>query len=263
MMRINNLLIIFLTVVLVFTGFALKTYAEDLSGRDIIEKVYNRDEGEDREASMKMILTNQHGDQRERNIKQFNRDFGEVEKKIMFFTAPSDIRGTSFMNWSYDDGREDSQWIYLPALRKVKRISAANKSDYFMGSDFTFDDLGERNLDDDTHILLGSEEFAGEECYVVESVAKDEDYMYSKTITWVSKDRWIGLKREFYDPDGELLKILTVKEYETINGIVTITASEMHNVQKDHKTSMDFSYVRYNVGIPENRFSERQMKIGI
>src|SRR6056297_3280046 len=156
-MRKNNLLTIFLVVILVFSGLTLKTYAEDLNGREIIERVYNRDQGKDREANIKMILTNKYGDQRVRDIKQFNRDFGKVEKKIMFFTAPQDIRGTSFMNWTYNDEREDSQWIYLPALRKVKRISSENKSDYFMGSDFTYDDLGDRTLAEDEHNLIGED----------------------------------------------------------------------------------------------------------
>jgi hypothetical protein len=87
--------------------------------------------------------------------------------------------------------------------------------------------------------------------------------MYSKTITWVSKDKLIGLKKEFYDPKGNLLKVLTVKEYQVINGIVTITHSEMENVQKNHKTILKLDEVNYNTKIPENRFTERSMKIGI
>ncbi|MCF8000296.1 MAG: outer membrane lipoprotein-sorting protein [Halanaerobiales bacterium] len=261
-MRKNYLLIGFMTLIILLSGLTFNTLANDLNGREIMEKVYNRNTGEDRKAELNMRLVNKFDDKRERDLKQFNRDFGKVEKKIMFFTSPQDIRGTSFMNWSYEDEREDSQWIYLPALRKIKRISAENKSDYFMGSDFTYDDLGERKVDEDSHKLIGNEKVNGEECYIVENIPK-EDYMYSKTITWVSKDKWIGLKKEFYDNDGKLLKILTVKDYEKIDGIVTITHSEMYNKQKDHKTILKLDNVEYNTGISEDKFTERQMKMGI
>ena len=262
-MRQNKFLIGFMTLILFLTGFTVNTLAQDLNGREIMKKVYNRNTGGDRKAELNMILVNKFDDERERELKQFNRDFGEVEKKIMFFTSPQDIRGTSFMNWSYEDERADSQWIYLPALRKIKRISSENKSDYFMGSDFTYDDLGERKVDEDTHKLIGDEKVNGKECYIVENIPKEEDYMYSKTITWVSKENWIGLKKEFYDNDGELLKTLTVKDYEIIDGILTITHSEMYNKQKDHKTILKLDEVEYNTGISEDKFTERQMKMGI
>jgi|AntRauTorckE6833_2_1112554.scaffolds.fasta_scaffold00017_28 hypothetical protein len=256
------LTVLFLSLLLILTGVTTESFAEKLSGKDIMEKVYNRETGEDRTANLKMILVNKFGDEREREIKQFNRKFDEVEKKIMFFTAPSDIRGTSFMNWTYDDDNEDSQWIYLPALGKIKRISSENKSDYFMGSDFTYDDLGERNLNEDTHKLLKTEEIEGESCYVVESTPIEEDDMYSKIITWVSQDKWIELKKEFYDKKDNHLKTLTVIEYEEIDGIYTVTHSKMNNVQKEHKTVLKLNEVEYDKGISQDRFTERQMKLG-
>lgn len=262
-MKSTKILAIFFALTLIFTGISSEVMAEDLNGREVIEKVYEREQGESREAEMNMVLINKHGDKRVRDLKQFNKDFGDAEKKIMFFTAPQDIRGTSFMNWSYEGNKEDDQWIYLPALGKIKRISSDSKSDYFMGSDFTYDDLGERNIEADNHKLLKTDTLDGEEVYVIESIPKDEDYMYSKTITWVIKDKWIGLKKEFYDQDGDHLKTLKVKEYKKIDGVITVTESEMHNVQKDHRTQLKLDEVKYNSGIDENTFSERQMKMGI
>ncbi|MCK5050443.1 MAG: outer membrane lipoprotein-sorting protein, partial [Candidatus Cloacimonetes bacterium] len=169
-----------------------------------------------------------------------------------------------FMNWSYDKvGKDDDQWIYLPALKKVKRISSDSKSDYFMGSDFTYDDLGDRHPSSDTHNFLREETIDGEDCYVVESIPKEEEYMYSKTITWIIKDKWIGKKKEFYDEDEDLLKILTVKEVEKIKNYLVITISEMHNVQKDHTTKMELKNVKVDTGISDNKFTERMMKRGM
>jgi len=234
------------------------------SARDIITKVYNRPTGDDMTSMLTMTLTNKSGKQRIRKIKQFTKDFGKVEKSIMFFTSPADVKNTSFMNWSYDDAsKNDDMWIYLPALKKVKRISSDSKSDYFMGSDFTYDDLGDRKVDDDTHSILREETIKGVKYWVIKSVSKDEDYMYSKTIAWIRQDNYIGLKKEFYDEDGDLLKILHVKKFEKISGFNIITSSEMENVQKNHKTSMKLSTVKINTGIAASQFSERMMMRGI
>ncbi len=168
------------------------------------------------------------------------------------------------MNWSYDkEGKDDDQWIYLPALKKVKRISSDSKSDYFMGSDFTYDDLGDRHPSSDTHKLLREETVGGEDCYVVESIPREEEYMYSRTITWIIKDKWIGKKKEFYDEDDDLLKTLTAKEVEKIKDYLIITFSEMHNIQKDHTTKMVLKNITLDTGISDNKFTERMMKRGM
>ncbi len=235
-----------------------------LTGRQIIDKTYNRPTGDDQTSNLTMTLVNKTGSERVRKIKRFTKDFGKVDKKIMFFLSPADVKNTSFMNWTYDDdSKSDDQWIYLPALKKIKRISSDSKSDYFMGSDFTYDDLGDRKLDDDTHKLLREESVNGKPCYVVESVSKDEDYMYSKTITWVRKDNFVSVKKEFYDEDGELLKILTIKKIEKISGFWIVTHSEMKNVQKNHQTTMMLSDVKVNSGVPASKFTERMMMRGL
>nr|NQU91614.1 outer membrane lipoprotein-sorting protein [Bacteroidota bacterium] len=245
-------------------SMSYKAVTQDFTAREIIQKVYNRAEGDDQTSFLTMTLINKSGAERIRKIKQFTKDTGEMEKSIMFFQSPADVKNTSFMNWTYDDeNQSDDQWIYLPALKKTKRISSDSKSDYFMGSDFTYDDLGDRKLDDDTHKLIGEKTIDGVDYYLVESTPKDEEYMYSKTKTWIRKDTFIGLKKEFYDEDEELLKILHIKKFEEFSGFLIITNSEMHNVQKDHKTTMVLSDVQINTGISDSKFTERMMMRGM
>jgi len=250
-------------LVIIAIAMAYQPANAQYTGQQVMEKVYSNPSGNDTQGSLTMTLTNSRGEQRVRTLKQFIKDDGKMEKKIMFFVTPADVKNTSFMNWSYTDGRSDDQWIYLPALKRTKRISSDGKSDYFMGSDFTYDDLGDRHPNQDNHKLLREEIVDGKDCYVVESSPKEDNYMYSKTITWVMKDNYLGLKREFYDERGRLLKVLSIEKFDKVDGFWTILETEMHNVQKDHRTNMKFNDVQKNKGIPDSKFTERSMTLGI
>lgn len=237
---------------------------EKLTGEEIIYRVYNRSEPSDQTGRLTMTLTNSRGEERVRDITQYIKKYGNDEKKIMFFNSPADVRGTSFMNWSYGrEGQDDDQWIYLPALKRVKRISGDSKSDYFMGSDFTYDDLGDRHPSEDIHTLIGEEVIDGEKCLVVESVPKDKNYMYSRTVTWIIPDKWIGLKKDFYDEYGELLKTLTVREHILTGSYWIITDSQMHNVRKNHTTTMQLTEIKVDTALTDSLFTERSMTRGV
>ena len=257
----KNLKLASVLIALFFAG----TFSSNaqLTGTQIVDKAYNIATGDDQTSTLTMTLINKSGKKRVRKIKQFTKDFGKVEKSIMFFQSPADVKNTSFMNWSYDSDKSDDQWIYLPALKKTKRLSSDSKSDYFMGSDFTYDDLGDRKLDADKHKLLREETVNGFKCYVVESVSKDEDYMYTKTVTWINKSNFVGVKKEFYDEDGDLLKILSIKSTKKISGFWVIMKSEMKNVQKNHKTVIELSNIVINSGVSDSKFTERMMTRGL
>jgi outer membrane lipoprotein-sorting protein len=233
------------------------------NAQQVIDNVYNRPTPEDQQGELIMTLENSRGNQRVRKISQHIKEDGSETKKIMFFTSPADVRGTSFMTFSNEDDENDNQWIYLPALKKVKRISSGSSNDYFMGSDFTYDDMGERLPSEDTHSIIGEESINGVHCIIIESIPKDKDYMYSKTITWISDEYWIGMKKEFYDEDANLLKILSVSKYELINGYYMITNTEMYNIQKEHKTLINLENFVLDSGIKDSIFTTRTMEKGI
>lgn len=232
------------------------------SADEIAKKVYNRTTAKDGESDMTMKLVNSKGETRTRLIHQFFKDYGTVEKKTMFFKSPADVKNTAFMNWTYDDDKDDDQWLYLPALKKVKRISSSSKDNAFMGSDFTYEDMEKRNPNKDTHKLLRTVKYKNETCYVIESTPKEEG-QYAKRIAWVIKDKWIPLKIEFYDEDVELLKVLTITDYKKIKDYWIIVNQEMKNVQKNHKTIITLSNIKVDIGLGDTRFTQRAMQRGL
>lgn len=232
------------------------------TGREIADKVYNRSVPANGESDMKMTLINAKGKERQRFLHQYFKDYGDIEKSTMFFKSPADVKNTSFMNYSYDDDRDDDQWLYLPALKKVKRISGGSKDDYFMGSDFTYEDMEKRNPNKDAHKLLKTETLEGETCYVVESTPKEEG-QYSKRVAWVIKDKWIPLKIEFYDEDEDLLKVLSITKYEELQGYWIITTQLMENVQREHKTVIGLTNIKIENGIGDAYFTQRAMAKGL
>lgn len=237
---------------------------EKPNGLAIIRNVYNRPQPKDQQGKLVMSLINSRSEERVREIQQFLSDDGTVEKKIMFFVSPADVRNTSFMNWSYSKaGKDDDQWIYLPALKKIKRISSEGKSDYFMGSDFTYDDLGDRQPEEDEHTLLREETIDGKACYVVKSISKDPNYMYAHTLSWINKESWIGVKKEFFDEDGARIKTLNVQKTEKVGPYLIITQSEMVSHEKNHRTRMVLSGLVVDTKIADSQFSERTMMRGL
>jgi outer membrane lipoprotein-sorting protein len=257
---LKKLFISFAVLLTIQIGLSAQT---SYSAQQIIDNVYNRATPSDQMGELTMTLENSRGNERVRVLKQYIKEDEDDTKKIMFFMSPADVRGTSFMTFSSDEDENDSQWIYLPALKKVKRISSGSSSDYFMGSDFTYDDMGERLPSEDVHSIIGEDTINGVHCIKIQSIPNDKDYMYSKTITWVSDELWIGLKKEFYDEDGELLKTLSVLEYQEIDGYWLITSSEMYNIQSEHKTSIQLNDSVLDSGISDSIFTTRTMERGI
>lgn len=249
-------------IMLVIGLFLTTTLTAQITGRQVMEQVYSRDSGNNMSANLSMTITNARGSTRERSIVQFRQDDGTVENKIMFFTAPADVRNTSFLSYSYADGRKDDQWIYLPALRRVKRIASDKTKDSFMGSDFTYDDMGVRHPSADTHTLLREEVIDGWDCYVVESVPVDPSSDFAKTISWIIKDEWIGLKKEFYSAKGNVARRLVINESEKFDDIWVITNMTMSNLEKNTSTRITMDNVSFNNNLSANFFTERQMKIG-
>ncbi len=245
-----------------FSLFPLVHAEEAPTGREIMNLVDERPDGDDRHSIMKMTLVNKRGRERVRELESFSKDYGKDKKAVMVFKAPADVKGTAFLSWDYDDPqREDDKWLYMPALRKVRRISGASRNEYFMGSDFTYDDMGDRNIDEDTHTLLGEEVVDGHKCWKVESIPVDPEDMYTRKIFWVDQKSHLVLKGEYYDKDG-LVKNYRVLTFDQQDGIWVVLKSEMDNVSRNHKTLMETSSIRYNTGIKDQVFKVSSLQRG-
>ncbi len=238
-----------------------KVQAQD--AKEIAYSVYNREAPKDGESDMTMTLINKKGSERVRSLHKYFMDLENIEKQLLFFKAPSDVKNTAFMNWSYDDAdKNDDQWLYLPALKKVKRISSSSKDNSFMGSDYTYADMEKRNPERDVHRFVKSETLNNEACWVVEATPIEEE-QYSKKVAWISKTRTIPLKIDFYDEDEVLLKTLHIIEVEKVANYWIITKQEMKNVQKNHMTRIELTNLKIDQGLSAGFFTQRQMQKGL
>jgi hypothetical protein len=227
--------------------------------------VEDNPDGENRKSLMTMELINHRGASRERSILSYSMDLGKDSKSIMFFQAPADVKGTGFLSWQYDDpAHDDDKWLYLPAMRKVRRISGSSaKNENFMGSDFTYDDMGGRNVDEDEHRLLREESLNGSPCWVVESIPLEDDAVYSKTISWIRQDALIPVKVEFYDRMGELLKTLVASDISREDGFWTTRKLEMSNHKRNHRTLILIKEIEYDIAMKESLFTVPSLERGL
>jgi len=249
-MKKLSYLLVLLLFVSVQTLFAL-------TGMDIVKKVDAQKQPTSSVAKMKMTLISKSGSQKTREIIAYLKDSKEGAKSLMKFLAPADIRSTGFLVWEHKD-KDDDQFLYLPALKKVRRISSSQKNQSFLGTDFSYQDLESRDINKATHKLLKEEKFNGDDCYVVESTPKPgEDYQYSKLVEWVRKDNFVPVKAEMYDKTGKVFKILTVEKIENINGYWIVKKSIMENLRTKHKTILEIINIKINPNLPDKYFTQR------
>ncbi|MBO7145623.1 MAG: outer membrane lipoprotein-sorting protein [Salinivirgaceae bacterium] len=239
--------------------------AQTLTGREIAEKVHNRPDGDTRYCEMSLTLINKNGSKRVRELKSYSKDYGNDRKTIMFFLYPGDVKGTGFLTWEYDaPDHDDDKWLYLPAMKKTRRISgSSSKTDYFMGTDFTYDDMGRRNLDEDTHTLLREEMLDGHKCWVLQSVPKKAGDIYTRRVSWVRQDCLIPVKVEFYDKLGKLHRLLVADDVKQVDGYWTMGHMNIKNVQTNHETDLVFKNYQYDKPTNDNLFTVNQLEKGL
>jgi len=210
-------------------------------------------------ATLKII--DPKGRERVREISMASKltDNGKTEKRVIRFLSPAEVKGTGMLIYDYDVASDD-MWLFMPALRKTRRIASGEKNQSFMGSEFSNADLAAPNTEDYSYKITGNETMDGVDCWKIESLpmtqAITDDAGISKKIIWVGKKDYVCRKTEFYNSEGELSKILTCSDVRKIaEGKYMAAAMQMENVQNDRKSSFTFDQMKYNPGVKEEYFS--------
>jgi outer membrane lipoprotein-sorting protein len=238
------------------------------TAREIMDKVALTRKLDGSEAVVKMVITDDKGGTRERKLAMATKlyDGGKTEKRIYTFLSPADVKGTGVLVFDYET-QADDVWIFVPAMRKTRRIVSSQRSQAFMGSEFSFGDLNIPALDDFNYTLVKEESFGGENCYVIDLLPKDkaiaESEGYSKKTYWVSKEKFTVRRGHFFDKDGKLLKELLCNDIKLLdekNKRYRAMKMEMINKQNGRKSLFESEKVQFAPGVKDDLFTTRNLE---
>ncbi len=235
----------------------LTTFLLGQTGYEIAKMVDDKPTPKDMSNRTIMVLTNSKGKSRTNTMVSHSTDGNK--KQIIWFMEPKDDKGVAFLKIEHND-KDDEMRMWLPAFKKVRRISSKKKGDAFMGSDLSYEDLSNRELGEHDYNRLDDEAVNNIDCYVLEVIPKKEvKSSYSKHVSWIAKDGYYGVKEESFDKRGELKK---EKEYsyKRIEDYYIIDRVFVKDVQKNHTTEVTFSDVKVDSGIKNNLFQEKNLK---
>ena len=228
-----------------------------LTGDELANKMNDRETPLYSKADLIMNLINKKGNSRSYTLHTIIKDDGK--KQLIWFLAPADDKGISFLKIEHND-HDDEMRMWLPAFKKIRRISAKKRSDSFMGSDMSYEDFSSRQLDQFKFSIIGQEVYEGKSCHLLESKPKEHIRTeYSRHITWVDSTLLIPLKEESYDKSGQLLKekyfsYTIIKDYQFLKKV------HVTNIQKNHSTTLNFDNIELDTGVADNLFHERYLK---
>ncbi len=235
-----------------------------LSGQnplEIIQKSHKAVKITSFEALTSLTITDSRGNERIRESSMASKLFDDdTEKRIIKFTAPAEVKGTGILIFDYED-KNDDMWIYLPALKKTRRIVSSEKSKGFMGSEFSNADMTAPAIEDFSYSLEGSETISGATCWIIVSTPvnseKEDEYGYSSSRAWIGKDDHVLRKTEYFDFDGNLMKTIetiTFKNLEQSSGKYMVTEMVATNVQNGRSSRMKMDKIQI-ANTDENYFT--------
>lgn len=258
MSKLTNLVI---GISLFLPTIVLAETAEE-KGLAIAKEADRRDTGwGDQTANLKMVLRNRHGKESLREIRSKTLEVdGDGDKALSIFDNPRDVKGTAFLSFTHAL-KPDEQWLYLPALKRVKRISSSNKSGPFMGSEFAFEDLSSQEVEKYSYSFLRDEKIDGRDTFVIERKPAYKHSGYTRLITWLDKEMYQPLKIEFYDRKNKLLKTLTSSEHKQYEEKYwRPTRMHMINHQTKKSTELTWSNYQFRTGLKSSDFDRNSLK---
>jgi outer membrane lipoprotein-sorting protein len=232
-------------------------------GREIMQKSREVSKFPGMEAVSTLRIYDAKGRERIRQTSMASKLFenGTIEKRIIRFLSPAEVKGTGMLIYDYDE-KNDDMWIYMPALRKTRRIISDEKSKSFMGSEFSNADMSAPSLEDFKYTLAGSELVEGTDCWIVEVIPVNQDVMdevgYARQLAWIGKQDFVFRKIEYYDEDGELFKQMTssdVRQVDPSGEKYIATRMEMSNLQNGRKSVMTIDKIEYDPNVKDDYFT--------
>lgn len=265
-MKRTTLIVTLCTILFLSVGMAV-SQGQQLTATRIVEKslLAFYYQGDDMKARILMELIDREGRTRKRVMTMLRRDIsaGGDQKYFIYFHEPGDVRRMTFMVWKYPE-REDDRWIFIPAVDLIRRIAVDDKRSSFVGSDFTYEDISGRDVDSETHTIVGEERLGDRGTYVIKSVPK-EAVGYTKRISWIDRENFLPLKEEYHDVQEELFRVFTAESIEDIKAgdgksYPTVMKRTMKNVKTGHRTEVTYNSISYDLGLDDKDFTERRMR---
>ena len=219
-----------------------------MTGEELSELMDNRESPNDISSDMNMEIVNKKGRKRTLKVKSISKD--NSRKQILWFLSPADDKGISYLKIEHEN-QDDEIRLWLPAFKKIRRISSKKKADSFMGSDLSYEDMTSRQKENYIFSIVKEDNINGKDCYLLESKPKNGiKSVYSKHLTWVTKNTYLPIKEESYDNNQEMLKLKKF-EYTFIDSFDLVNGIFVENVQKNTSTQLTFSNLKINTNIKE------------
>lgn len=249
-----------LSVCLAYSLFSFTIHGQP-SAKEIMQKARDVSKISGLETVSSLKIIDPKGRERVREISMASKltDNGKTEKRILRFLAPAEVKGTGMLIYDYDV-ESDDMWLFMPALRKTRRIVSGEKNQSFMGSEFSNADMAAPNTDNFTYTMTGSEMVDGTDCWKIESLPVNDqisaDLGISKQIIWIGKKDNVNRKTEYYDLDGVLYKIMLCSDVREIaKGKYMAASLQMENVQNGRKSVFSMGQIQYNPNVKEEYFT--------
>ncbi len=262
----RNMFVIMIGLMTVAWASAHPAQTRELTGLEIMQKNDAQASAPTEYIEMTMHLVNRKGHEHIRKVVQYEKSAKDGDKqRLVRFLAPADIKGTGLLTLEHKK-RDDDQWLYLPAMRKVRRISSAEKSDRFVGTDFTYQDLKSEAMAHYQYRLTGEDTVRGELCYRVEAAPGDDaerrQSAYSKRTLWISASRFVLLQAFFYDKRGERFKTFEAFDVRRVDATKKWRARrlEMRNLKTAHSTTLTIEKIEIGRKIPARTFTLRMLQ---
>ncbi|GAB3279855.1 outer membrane lipoprotein-sorting protein [Parahaliea aestuarii] len=245
--------------------------AADDAGHDIMQKVNARPDGEQVRRDFTISTTDRRGVTRVEKTIAYRKYFGADKRTVMFYTEPTNVRGTGFLTFDYSaPTADDDQWLYLPALRKIRRISSSNRGDSFLGTDLSYEEIKKENkveISDYRFTLLEETTCLERPGLLVEAIPVSdriaEELGYSKVHYCIDPAIWMARHVEFWDIAGNHLKTISIDEVQEIDGVWTSVDLQVVNHKTQHRTRLQQDNIDYSVEIDDQVFTQPYLRRGL